>query len=348
MLLFLLGAVLTCAAFEVVLQFTDPTNYDRFAVDPTSGLVHNKPNSSFFAYSTCFTNTMVTNSLGFHAPEPPTELKQPNEFRIVITGSSFVEGSSVPVNELLSSVLEQKLNALPGHHYLYKVIPVAFSGNGTYFDILFYLRYGRPLQPDLVININTEYELGRDVPDVPHPPQFDAQGALITGPLPIASQTSLLAKIKDTMRQSKLIMNVYNRYLVLRQNKVEALPGEETQGPKPNAAELASEWALENKLLSTFNTYVTADGAQFMVASWTTHSAATSTADALHTHLSAAASVNNFSYLDMRPSIAAEEKATGQSASWPCDEHWSAAGNSFAAQALFEYLQSHPALLQKQ
>ena len=342
----LLGFGIACIIVESVLQITDPTTYDRFQNDPVSGLLHYMPNSSFTDTEACRSVTVTTNSLGFHAPEPPPIQKATNIFRIIVVGSSFAEADSSAVDQTPSADLEKLLNAIPHRRYTYEVIPVAFSGNGTYLDILYYLRYGRPLSPDLVVDISTEYEVGRNISNAPFVPHFDSGGNLIVSRLPTPSQNSFTAMLKNIFRHSKLIMNVYNHYLTITHTPAPAL-GEDAPSTVVNTAKLQREWDQEKMLLDILTRYSAEDGAQFMVAAWTSPYAATTSVDLLHTNLAAAAKTSGFSYLDLNPPMDAQAAITNQNPSWACDPHWSPTGDAFAAQALYGYLLRHPTLLNK-
>lgn len=334
-----LGMLAACVLLELVLHITDPTDYNRFENDPVSGLLHYKRNYSFPDAESCYYNDVKTNSLGLHAAEPPVTPKSPKDFRIVITGSSFAEAASSPVDKTPAANLERLLNAQQNKKYNYEVTSVAFSGNGTYLDLLYYLRYGQPLHPDLVINITTEYEHGRDAPTDTH---RDTSGNLVTT-LPAVGKNSTTAQIKDVLRKSKLVMNLFNRYLVLKNSKV----AETVQHSAKTDTYQATEWNNDDKLVAALADQVAADKAHFILASWATPFAATSTVEAMSEHYSAGATKNNFTYINLQPSMDTQAKASGIGASWSCDPHWSPAGNAYAAQGIFDYLQSHTNLLTK-
>ena len=183
------GIALALIMVELVLRVTDPTDYNILVNDPQTGLLMYRPGGSFVDSSSCFENTATINNLGFHGPDVTIE-KPPHTFRIILLGASYVEGSQIPVANLVSSVLQDKLNANPARSSTYEVIPIAFAGNGTLLDTLYYLRFGAQLKPDLVIDLETGGELGHDMPTELYPPRFDAQGNVILSLPALALSTS--------------------------------------------------------------------------------------------------------------------------------------------------------------
>jgi len=335
----LAGIFIACLIFELFLQINDRSSVDQGVIDPVSGLSHKEPNASYVESRACYSNVATTNSLGFHAPEPPQGEKAKNEFRIVVVGSSFVEGGSVPIDQMLTSDLERLLNADPKRKYTYEVIPVAFSGNGEYLDILYYLRYGRPLHPDLVINLNTEFEIGKDGASGNY---YDADGKLITT-LQTPVPNSSVAHIKDLIKQSKLAYTLYSRFFTLKAEQ----ESQADAGASASSEVRDAQWVLHTKLINDFVHMVSDDKAKFMMMSWPSHEASPDVAQELHNNLADASVADRFSYLDLQPIIAADVQKTGESASWACDAHWSAAGNSYVAQALYDYFKTHPTLITK-
>jgi hypothetical protein len=101
------------------------------------------------------------------------------------------------------------------------------------------------------------------------------------------------------------------------------------------------ETALTNGLVNT----VRSSGAKFLLTSWATPGAGTSTALELAHNLETIAMKDGFPYLNLDSAIANDEAATGESAVWPCDDHWSATGHADAGQAIFNYLKNNPDLI---
>jgi len=334
----ILGIVLACLALEAVLQVMDQTNYDRFANDPHTGLLLYKPDIAFTAAGECYTNTVRTNSLGLHGDEPPPQRKKTDEFRIVLVGSSFVEATQVSIPDLISTKLANLLNAQSNKKYTYEVIPIGFSGNGTYLDSQYFLAYGAPLKPDLVINLTTDYDHSRAEPGASY---ADEKGNLIMQK-PVLQNESLTADIKGLLRKSKLAMNLFYRFTELK-----ADASADISSANSGNSDAAKQWAADAEIFKAYDKAVRSVQAQFMVTSWATPESGTSTALALHEELSQAAQQDDFAYQDLAPTISVQEAKTGISASFNCDAHWSAAGHSYAAQALYDYLTTHPSLLRK-
>jgi hypothetical protein len=332
----LLGILSACVVLEAVLHITDPTDYNRFKNDPQSGLLLYKPKYAFTLSGTCFENTVVTNSYGFHAPPVALE-KGKKTFRIEIVGSSFVESLQVPVEKLFSTLLQDKLNADSKNKITYEVIPIGFSGNGTFLSTLYYMRFGRQFKPDLVIDLHTEYELDHE-----HVPRFDARGnAIVDVPSGIGSQNA--SWLKDLLRQSKLIDNLQTRYL-LAKSTLQSLFAPRA----PLLAEVgenSDEWNVETKLIEAFAREVRSDHATFVLASWSTKNAPAPVAASLLNHFETIAARDHIEYINLVPVVAAEESAEGMSSTFSCDGHWAAAGHRYVADALHEYLMKHPELL---
>ena len=336
---------------EVILHITDTNDYEKITNDSISGLLRYRPNSSFIEASSCFQNNVSINNDGFHANTFPRS-KIPGTFRVVIIGGSFVEAKQVPIDQMLSTKLESLLNSKPNKKYTYEVIPIGFSGNGTFLNLLYYMRYGSALKPDLVIDLTTEYEIGRNAPDALYAPHFDSHGNLITS-LPKESQDSKTVLVKNMFRKSKLLMNMFNRYTLFKAAWADFLSQltfftnvKNSSGAPSTSNVLNSEWTIESKLLIEFNRRVQADRGQFLVVSWASPDASSSTAEALPEHLTQITAQAHFSYADLAPAIAVESQHTGKNPVWSCDNHWNSLGQQYAAEAIYLYLVDNPKLIE--
>ncbi len=347
-----LGVAAAALVMEIILQFTEANSYNSIINDPASGLLIYRPDTSFVHSGSCYENTVEVNSDGLHAPPAPA--KGAGVFRIVVVGNSFVESVQVPVRSLFTTLLQNELNAQPSRHYTYEVIPIGFSGNGELLDTLYYLRFGQMLKPDLVIDLTTEKEIEADASATDPKPQFDAQEDLVVQ-FPKVSLNPSMTTLTNLMRRSQLLVNLHNRYLVLRENIREDLAqplpvlpvasnAPAGQNPLGGADEGAS-WDLEGKLITAFSRIVARDHSRFLLASWVTSQAATSTAQTFAPHLASIAEATHVTYVDLAPAFSAEEKAAGISGTWSCDIHWNENGHRYTEQALFQYLQAHPALI---
>lgn len=346
------GLLMAAAVLELVLRVTDRYEYNKFSNDPASGLLVYTPGITFTNLETCFESPVRVNNLGFHGPDVTKE-KTAHVFRIAVVGSSFAEAAQVPLEKMYSTRLQERLNAEPKRTVTYEVLPFGFSGNGTYLDMLYYLRFVTELHPDLVIDLTTEYELSRNVPNVDHPPRFDAQGKVVLE-LASESRSPVTTTLKNVLRRSKLMMNLYNRYLVIRQDTQGFLahpvffgsPPQATTSTSP-AASLANQelWPTEETLLKTFAKIVHDHSSRFLLTSWATPYADPIVRDALHAHLSSVATAEAFPYLDLVPALATKQSETGKSASWSCDGHWNEEGNTWVAETLADFLTKHRDLI---
>ena len=342
-----LGIALSLLAFAPVIEITDPNGYKIMSVDPVSGLPLYIPNSSVTLLTGCFKNSAVINNIGFHGPDVAAE-KGKNVFRIVILGSSFVEARQVQVADMFSTLLEQKLNADPKRAYIYEVIPLGFNGNGTFQSTLYYKYYGSPLKPDLVIAIETGFELYRH----PDNPPLDGQGKVILE-APKTHDSAEAAFLRALLRNSKLLVNLYSRSLMLKDASLAFIqrpfffiqaPAPEAKPDKAQAEQ--SRWNLKEKVIDALLGQTKADHAQFLYAAFAGREEPTSTIEEISRHMEGMALQKGFEYDNLVPSVFAAEEATGKPAALlPCDGHWSKDGHQFVSSALFEYLSRHPALL---
>lgn len=346
------GMVVSALLFVPIVEITDPNDYNLLSTDPATGLARYKPNSSFITAGDCYENTVEVNNLGFHGS--PVQLEKGNNvFRIVILGSSLASAIQVPVQDMYSTFLQEKLNANPNRAYTYEVIPIALGMNRTLLDMFYYLNYGSTLTPDLVITIESDYELmAQNAIDTP---VLDAQGNILLQ-TPKSGENSKVAYLRALSRHSKFLVNLYNRLLVFKSSLDSFLsaPFSSNAISVPTTGDVAREetvraeqarWQVKEKILSTFADHVAKDGARFVFASWTGSLAATSTAQEFSRHMPEIARRNNFSYVDLVPASRATEAVSGRPSHYPCDYHWNPDGNRYAAEALFSYLSTHPALL---
>lgn len=199
-----LGVAVLCVFIEVILQFSGSQDYDIWSKDTLSGLTTYRPNSQFVHSGTCFENMVEVNNIGLHGPVVSIP-KGEDTFRILLVGSSFVEALQVQNNQMTSFVLEGKLNESSKGTVRYEVIPLGFSSNGTYLDALYYERYGKALKPDLVILLQTDYEVG-----VEPPVRYDENGEVIFA-YDQTVQDSRIVFLKKQLRKSKMVMNVMDR-----------------------------------------------------------------------------------------------------------------------------------------
>jgi hypothetical protein len=93
--------------------------------------------------------------------------------RVLLLGDSFVEGTTVGEESLVSTVLEERLNQSPEARY--EVINGGTHGYGTDQEYLFFLQEGRRYKPDTVVLFFYSNDLGDNLAGV-HKPFFELQG----------------------------------------------------------------------------------------------------------------------------------------------------------------------------
>lgn len=330
-----LGIISAMIFVEFILHFTDITSYNKFHYDEKTGLLLYRANIDDGVLTSCFKNIARINSLGFYGPEI-SPVKEKNEYRIIITGSSFVEAIQVPLENRFDKLLENKLNKnYPKAHY--SVVSLGFSGNGTFLDMLYYKKYTEALHPDLVINLMTDYDLRVDAPEANHANYFDEKGNVVTE-LPILRRDPRTLFIKQSFRESKLVMNIYNKYLTARA----ILNG--NQHPEPvSESPIEGSWDTEDKLLEKFNDVVRDSGAKFLLTSWTQN--VLPDRNFMKENLDPIVKKHRINYFDITPDMDRIERETKKSPTWVCDGHWNKDGNEWVAETLFQYLIKNDSLL---
>jgi hypothetical protein len=337
--------------FAVVIQITDTADYRIMHIDPASGLPIYTANSSFVTATACFENTVQINNIGFHGPFVPLE-KGKDVFRILVIGSSYIEARQVPVVEMYSTLLQNRLNTDPNRTYTYEVIPMGVNTNRLLTSALYYVKYGSALHPDLVIAFESQYELE----NLFGTPSTDAQGNILLQMPKARIQNPTEAFLRDQLHQFKLLVNIYNRYLVFRDDVASffahPFPFIPQSVTAPSAAELAAQdatrWQEQRAVLRALAVRVHSDQAQLLVASWLMPGASTSTMEEFPINLAGIAARNDIFYTNLAPAFSAEEAASGTPAiRMSCDMHWTPAGHQYMADAFYQYLSSHPTLLER-
>ena len=332
-----IGILLALLVVEGLLQLTDRNSYDQFFNDSETGLLLYTPNTSYTNSSSCYENEVKINNLGFYGPDFD-ENKSENTFRIVVVGSSFVEALQVPIEEQFTHLLEQKLNEEIEGDVVFEVLPFGFSGNGTYLNLLYYTNYAQRFQPDLVVNVITDFDLLKNKNDVKHPPRFDEDGSVI---LELEKKetggTTVLAK--NVLRKSKLFMSFYGRYLMIKakSNNTEE-PEEADVLNEQEMVDMNGVWGTEEKLLTYFNQLVKEQSARFLVVSWDDDERIENSDEHIGEHVQAIAERSDFSYFDLRPSVSQRRQDEDVTPTWSCDGHWNAVGHQWVSDALATHL----------
>ncbi|MDP2665466.1 MAG: hypothetical protein Q8P23_02350 [bacterium] len=348
------GIFVSALLFVPIMEWADTNDYNLFITDPVTGLARYKPNSSFTTAGDCYENTVEISNLGFHGPPVSIEKKK-DVFRIVIIGSSYASAIQVPIRDMYSTLLQEKLNAIPHRSYTYEVIPIALGMNRTLLDMFYYLKYGSALKPDIVINIESDYELvAQNAIDTP---TFDAQGDIVLQ-TPKSGESPMVAFLRSVSRHSKFLVNLYNRALIFKSalgsffaspfsSAIVPIPVTGDERTEEAQQEEDARWQNKEKIVSTYAKLVAEDDARFVFASWTGSWVATSTAKEFPRHMKDIAARNDFYYADLVPVSIASEAVSGRNGKFQCDYHWNQDGNRYAADALYGYLTKHPALLSR-
>jgi lysophospholipase L1-like esterase len=90
---------------------------------------------------------IVINGKGFRGPERSYE-KPPGTYRIVVIGDSYIEAFSVPYEQTLTHLVEERLQA---EGYPVEVVNLGMSNFGTAQELLLLEREGVRYHPDLVV-----------------------------------------------------------------------------------------------------------------------------------------------------------------------------------------------------
>ena len=331
----LLGIFSALVLMEMILHFTDKSSYDGFLYDNQTGLLLHKPETEVNMASTCFNNNARINSFGFYGPEISTN-KNPNQYLILITGSSFVESLQVPLIERFDTLLQNKLNQ-NNSGKKYKVISMGFAGNGTFLDMLYFKNYGAVLHPNLVINLMTDYDLKIDSPNSNHTSYFDEKGDALSE-LPIIRRNPAKLAIQGMMRKSKLIMNLYYKYLTVKE-----VAKTDTNKEIASSSTESLSWNTEDKLLKKFSEVVKDSGAKFLLTSWTED--IIPNRNFMKENLLPITQKNKINYFDPTYDMDKIETETGTKPTWACDGHWNKDGHTWVANILFQYLKNNDSLL---
>jgi len=345
------GVALAVLLFAGVVQVTDTNEYAVVTVDPVSGLERYKPHGSIPLSTGCFDSRAVINNIGFHGP-PVVVKKEKGVFRIVVIGSSYVESRQVQVAQMFSTALEKALRA-QSDAYRYEVIPLGVNGNGSFKSLLYYHYYGSVLQPDLVISLESAFELFNHL----HQPPVDARGRVVLGPQPQEEKTFIVRIAQESLRRSKFLVNLYSRFLLFTHSTQELfrtplffIPSSVAETPSQEilAQQEEERWRIKEQIMQALVARGAQDKAPVLFAIFTGREEATSTQEEITRHMGALAKSEAFLYHNITPFVRAREDETGRPATFlPCDGHWSPDGHQFVSEALLEYLSQHQALLRR-
>jgi len=151
---FVVSTCLMLVVSELVLRLFYPQQLGVWH-QTRDGLAIHRPNSRIKYLG----HEVLINSLGMRDREHSIK-KKDGTFRILLLGDSFMEALQVPFDESFPKLLEDRLRESGSQNV--EVINVAVSGWGTEDELAYLVRYGKRLEPDLVLVAMT---LHNDVSD---------------------------------------------------------------------------------------------------------------------------------------------------------------------------------------
>lgn len=332
----ILGVFLALLAVEGVLRLFGLYEHVNLVYDTSNGLIRYPPGTEYRSQASCYDVRAHINNLGLYGPDI-TSAKPQGTTRIIIVGSSFVEGIQVPLTERFDTKLEGLLSAQYPHK-TFEVVALGFPANGTYLNMLYYKYYMKALAPDVVIDLMSDFDLGKDAAETVSPPRFDQSGHAILS-LPQAKQNQTVIFFKGAARESRVFEALYEKYLMLRVAVHTALHPQDLTTQSDDRTNFAATWDIEGKLMRDFKSLVESDGyARFALASWTT--AGHDDRDFVSSELRPITAATRIPYLDLTPYLDSQEEKTGRSAILSCGGHWNAEGHTWVAEDLARFLTS--------
>lgn len=168
----LVGLFLALAGLSVsILLLEVGTRFLPLPYDPAIGefyACHNTlgwtgaPNYSGIVEGPNFRQEVNFNSQGMYDTEHTLE-KDPDMFRILVLGDSFIQAVQVNEQETTHQLLEDTLNKLEqGDHLHYEVLSSGVINWGTNQQLTYYREQGHLFQPDLVL---LAFYIGNDIQD---------------------------------------------------------------------------------------------------------------------------------------------------------------------------------------
>lgn len=155
-----------------------------------------KPDVAWVEGSTPWEKGLSTNAAGFR-DAPHADAKAPGAYRIAILGDSFVFGSGVAQDGILTRRLAAHLG--PG----FEIVNLGVPGYGTDQELLTLRRWGRKLSPDLVLLGFFWNDLMENVSDriygLPKPRYSLEQGRLVLHPPAGFSAPSTFARLDASL-----------------------------------------------------------------------------------------------------------------------------------------------------
>lgn len=353
---------------EIILRIFGfaPHNTNTF---DKNNLVIFKPSSSFLIKNSCFQNTLVSNSFGFHSFEYPLQ-KPSSTYRIIILGDSFVEAAQVPLSKTFFALLEKKLNEM-NIGIRYEVIPIAKSGHGTLLNLLYAREYALQFDPDLVIESFITNDLHEDMVDIfrlhakQQGDEYDPESLFLNVE---STGSTLFLWIKHfVLERSLLFEQAWMNFLVLKQNYQNSIILTDVNGKtnvdleiqtqvEPHTVQANEVWENEQRSFATMYHFFEQKKIKFLLlhlteayliepsfrSFWNLNSEMLNQFDQnlVQQKLFQIASTTGFEFFSTQPFFVSEYKKTGNLPVWSCDNHYNYLGHEWTAGALFRFLEN--------
>jgi hypothetical protein len=163
------------------------------------------------------------------------------------------------------------------------------------------------------------------------------------------------ASMRELLRHSKLLVNLYSRFLIFKNASLSFVHHPFFFIPEPPPQPVTDKdvqenererWEIKEKIVRALVQQTNADHAPLLLAAFAGREEPTTTITEISRHMEELAPRIGFAYENLVPYVFAQEDATGKQATFlPCDGHWSSDGHRFVAEALYEYLRVHPTLV---
>jgi lysophospholipase L1-like esterase len=289
-----------------------------------------------------FDHVVDVNSLGLRDREVSRD-KPSGLFRILVLGDSYAEGKQVAFDEIFTERVEALLSReVPGRRW--EVVNAGVSGYGTADEVEFFERYGRRLQPDLVI---LAFTIGNDVHDNLETSFFRwRDGRLIeTNPPPLSLRERIEARVKEFLSSRFHLVQFLRDRLHELQGRGEGAAAAAlarhraalfaTGGAR---SEVERGWAMTVALLDRLREDVEHAGSGLMVVAIPLRVQLEQSGTAPpQSRLAAWAASHGVPYVDLLPAL----RRAGSDTYFRVDGHFNSRGHEVAAREIYQALVAH-------
>jgi len=161
----LFGTAVALLVFEIIVRiFFEEPIMPRFVMDPGYGVRAQQPNIVTRHYMPGeYEITISTNSGGMRGKRDYSLKKPEGVYRIALLGDSFIYGHGVNDPEVVSAVLEGRLNSQAGAAGTrYEVLNFGVSGFGQAEELITYRENVRKYNPDAVVVFYFDNDIGNN------------------------------------------------------------------------------------------------------------------------------------------------------------------------------------------